>query len=145
MEHNHPKTGRFPLAMQQRMKELGLSLRDIARQTDTTYEHVRRIIKGDYFPSKYVLKGLCEVLKFNYAEASKIVNADRLAVKFGSEAVSEIMGRNSELAPIERTWASLSEEQKRELIDKANSMSESNARTETASSSAGRQADTNAV
>jgi transcriptional regulator with XRE-family HTH domain len=98
-----------------RMQKLGLSIRDVSGNVDMTYEHVRRIVRGEALPSRFVLKPMCEYLGLNYKEADKLANADRIRKKFGTIPL-ELAGKNPELEPIEKVWNKLTEQQKRDAI-----------------------------
>jgi transcriptional regulator with XRE-family HTH domain len=104
--------------LNKRMMELKLSLSDLAAQTETTYEHVRKIMKGDTVPSKYMVQALAEALKINRGELQKVVTADRIRQKFGTIYL-ELSGKNPDLEPLERIWKDLSQEHKADLIAQA--------------------------
>ena len=95
------------------MDEQGVSIKDLARKIDTTYEHTRRIVKGEGVPSKYVLKLICQELGIPYKEAERAATADRIKKRFGDIPL-ELSGKNPELEPIAHAWNHLSEDQKKD-------------------------------
>jgi transcriptional regulator with XRE-family HTH domain len=97
------------------MAEQGLSTKDMSDKLELTYEHVRRIVKGEGVPSKYILKAFCEILGLDYVEAYKAMTADQIEKKYGG-VPAELSGKNPELEPIERAWHHLTAEQKADAI-----------------------------
>lgn len=101
--------------IRQAMDEKGVSIRELAAVSDSTYEHIRRILtggeNGTHLPSKWVLKAICEHLDMDYEKANHALNEDRLHRQFG-DMTAEMMGKNPELDPIERAWTHLTPEQK---------------------------------
>jgi transcriptional regulator with XRE-family HTH domain len=105
---------RIGQAILNRMEERGVSIRDLAGRLEVTYEHARRITKGESVPSKYVLKLLCEYLDMDFAAAEKLRNMDRIQAKFGDLPL-ELSGKIADLDPLERVWNQLTPEQKNDL------------------------------
>jgi transcriptional regulator with XRE-family HTH domain len=98
-----------------KMEEKGLSIRDLAVSLDTAYEHMRRIVKGEGVPSKFLLKSICQELGINYKEAERLVTSDQIEKKYGKIPM-EISGKNPEIEPIERVWTHLTNDQKNDII-----------------------------
>ena len=101
-----------------RMQELKLSIAELAEKVGTSYEYVRKIVKGDTVPSEFMVRELSEALKINRAELELLTVADRIRVKFGTIPL-ELAGKNPELEPLERVWNHLSQEHKADLIAQA--------------------------
>jgi len=101
-----------------RMLELKLSLRDLANETGRTYEHVRKIAKGDTVPSRFMVQALADALKVDKNELDRTATSDRIRIKFGKIPL-ELAKKNPELEPLERAWKHLSLEHKEALIDLA--------------------------
>lgn len=97
------------------MAEKKMTIKDLAIAIDTTYEHVRRMVKGEALPSKFSLKEICRILKMDYKEAERAATADRITKKFGSIPL-ELSGKNPALAPVEKAWDSLTEDQQADVI-----------------------------
>lgn len=104
--------------LSKRMLELKLTLRDLAAETGTTYEHVRKIMKGDTVPSRFMVQALAGALKMNQSEVERLATADRIRLKFGKIPL-ELAGKNPELEPLEHIWKHLTEEHKADLIAQA--------------------------
>lgn len=105
----------FGQALQDKMDEKGLDIRGLAEQAETTYEYVRKMLRGLALPSKYMLKVLCANLGMNEREMEKLLVADRIRMKYG-KIPALLAGKNPELEPIERVWGSLSAGHKEDLI-----------------------------
>src|SRR5690349_6292058 len=107
------------------MEQQGITMRDLARKLDITYEHVRRVVRGEGIPSKYVLKLFCEALGLNYKEAERLATQDKIMKKYGGIPL-EISGKNPALQPIEGAWDALTEDQKRAAITMITSWAKQN-------------------
>ena len=103
-----------------KMAERGKSIKEMAEAVGITYEHVRRVVRGEAVPSKFVLKALCDALGIPYRDAQRTATADTIRFKYG-DFPAEIAGKDPTLDPIERVWAQLTEDQKATLIDMARS------------------------
>jgi|SRR5947208_3096323 len=101
-----------------RMQELKLSIADVAEKVGTSYEHVRKIAKGDTVPSKFMVQALSEALKLDRGQLERLATADRIRVKFGTIPL-ELARKNPELEPLERFWKDLSQEHKADLVAQA--------------------------
>jgi transcriptional regulator with XRE-family HTH domain len=101
-----------------RMRELKLSIADVAKKLGTSYEHIRKLAKGQVVPSKSMVKSLAVVLKIEANEFERVAIADRIRLKFGTIPL-EMAGKNPELEPLERVWNHLSQDHKADLIAQA--------------------------
>lgn len=115
MKNEETSGTRLSELISERMGEKGLSLNDFAKATELTYEHVRRITKGLGAPSKYSLRIICDVLKLSVKECEKLMMVDKVWGKYGS-LLSEYLGKNPALDPIDRVWEQLTEEQQAAVI-----------------------------
>lgn len=95
--------GRFGTLLHTTLNQRDLSLRDLAKQIDSTYEHMRKLIRGLTYPSRYLLKELCAYLQIKEVEASKAILADRIQHKYG-KMPAILAGKNPELDEIEKDW-----------------------------------------
>jgi len=107
--------GRFSQEMVKKMNEMGLTIRDVAEKSEATYEHIRRLAHGAVFPSSLMLKEICAILGINPELAKKLATADKIEQKYGSVA-NVLAGQNPELIEIEKSWVSLQENQKQDII-----------------------------
>ena len=101
-----------------RMKELNLSIRELAEKVGATYEHVRSLVRGNAIPSKPMVQTLAKALRMDQVELERLATADRIRVKYGKIPL-ELAGKNPELEPLERVWPHLSKEHKADLIAQA--------------------------
>jgi transcriptional regulator with XRE-family HTH domain len=125
MQNNEEPKTLIAELISSKMEEQGKTMKDLAEKFDITYEHVRRIVRGEGIPSKYVLKLFAEELGIPYKELEKTAVHDKIKKKYGS-IPAELAGRNPALEPIERVWPKLSVDQQATLIDMANSFSKRN-------------------
>jgi transcriptional regulator with XRE-family HTH domain len=109
----------------------GASIRDLARHTESTYEHIRRILKGDNIPSKHVLKLICAYLGMDYETANSIATTDRVIKRYGGIPTDTGI-KKPELASIENAWDHLTEDQKETLRTMANVMAKQNSPSKSA-------------
>jgi transcriptional regulator with XRE-family HTH domain len=96
-----------------KMEEKGFSIKDLAIKLDLTYEHARRIVRGEGVPSRFVLRPLCELLGMPYKEAERVATEDKIRIKYGTVPM-EMAGKKPSLEPIERVWDLLSPEQQQD-------------------------------
>jgi transcriptional regulator with XRE-family HTH domain len=112
---------RFAEAVQDQMDTLKLSIRDVAIKTDSTYEHVRKLLRGGSFPSKYFLRVLAEVLELDINDLERLLTADKIQHKFGTIPM-ELAGKKPGMEPLERVWDNLSSAHQSALIEQAQSL-----------------------
>lgn len=93
------RLGFFNARMEQRMNELGLSARQVAGRVGGTYEHIRKIIRGDCLPSNALLEKLCVALELKKGEMATRVEKDKMIFKYG-DAAWEFLGINPRLGPL---------------------------------------------
>ncbi len=105
-------SGRFGVVLYKAMQRKGIdNLKELAAQSNSTYEHMRKLLKGLAYPSEHLLRRLCGVLDLKYGEMEKLVFADRLQHKYG-KLPHLLAGKNPELDPIEKDWDALKDDQK---------------------------------
>jgi transcriptional regulator with XRE-family HTH domain len=75
--------GRFGTFLHRTMEEQGVEVKDLAKDIESTYEHIRKLIKGMAYPSQYMLERLAKRLKFDLKDASVLVDQDKMQRKFG--------------------------------------------------------------
>ena len=120
----HP-AGRLAQSLAERMNERQQTIKDVAAQSGLTYEHVRKLVKGEAYPSRLALRELCRVLALDETEMEKLAIADRLEKKYGG-IPSELAGRHPELSLLARWWDMLTDEQKESFRIQIRSVAESN-------------------
>ena len=108
-------TGALAQRLCDRMEELEVSIKSFAEKIKTSYEHTRKIAKGETVPSRHLLPDIAEALGLNLLELEALANRDRARKKFPSVALGP-KAANPELEPLENVWNDLSEDQRDDLI-----------------------------
>lgn len=90
----------------QTMEEQGVSIRDLSERLGITYEHIRRLVRGEGVPSRFVLKMICDELKMDFHESEKLATADKIRKKYGTIPL-ELSGKKPGMESIERAWDKL--------------------------------------
>lgn len=97
------------------MQDKGMGIRDVAEKLELTYEHVRRIVRGEAIPSKFILKPIAELLSMEYSELEQLATAERIRKKYGAIQV-DIIPKNATLDPVEKVWNKLTEKQQKDAL-----------------------------
>jgi transcriptional regulator with XRE-family HTH domain len=95
------------------MNEVGMTIRGLAQVLGMTYEHARKLTKGEALPSGIVLRAICAELNLDPHEMEMLSTASRIRKKYGKIPM-ELAGKNPELEPIELAWDHLTAEQKKD-------------------------------
>ena len=103
--------GRLARALVERMNQLDLTIRQLAQHTGLTYEHIRKLVKGEAHPSRLALQELCRVLQLEPARLETLAVADRIEKKYGG-IPHALAGQHPELSLLAPWWDMLTEEQK---------------------------------
>lgn len=115
----------FASALTDKMEQTGTSIGDLAKKLDTTYEHTRKLTKALAFPSKFMLKQICELMKMNFKEQEQAVLADKLRSKFGTMP-DVIAGKDPRFRELEEILPNLTEAQFDMILASATGMAEMN-------------------
>ena len=75
---------RFGEMLQKAMADKQLSIKELSEQVGSTYEYTRRLCRGLSLPSKYMLGALAPILGLDVAEAQKLIDYDKLLVRYGA-------------------------------------------------------------
>lgn len=106
--------GRFGNYLYTMMERNQTDIKDLAKDIESTYEHIRKLIKGLAYPSQFMLDNLSKGLKgFDKKEALLFVEQDKAQKKMKNYHL--IAGTNPELDPIEKVWLYLSPEHKKTI------------------------------
>lgn len=97
----------FSRRLAQRMEEKQLTIRDVSEALNTTYEHIRKVLKGGSFPSRWLLVELCKIFDLNFSEMQQVVAMDRVKIKYGKTVPI--------LDTIAENWNELTPEQQRDI------------------------------
>lgn len=103
--------GRLARALVERMNQLDLTIRQLAQRTGLTYEHIRKLAKGEAYPSRLALQELCRVLQLEPSRMETLAVADRIEKKYGG-IPHALAGRHPELSLLAPWWDMLTQEQK---------------------------------
>jgi transcriptional regulator with XRE-family HTH domain len=103
--------GRLARALVERMNQLDLTIRQLAEHTGLTYEHIRKLAKGEAHPSRLALQELCRVLRLDLEEMETLAVADRIEKKYGG-IPHALAGRHPELSLLAPWWDMLTQQQK---------------------------------
>lgn len=103
--------GRLARALVERMNQLDLTIRQLAAHTGLTYEHIRKLAKGEAHPSRLALQELCRALRLDPGEMETLAVADRIEKKYGG-IPHALAGRHPELSLLAPWWDMLTQEQK---------------------------------
>ncbi len=119
--------GRLAQALAERMNALDVTIKDASARCGLTYEHVRKLVKGEAYPSPLALREICGVLQLDVAEMERLAVADRLEKKYGG-IPHALAGHHPELSLLARWWDMLTEEQKASFRVQIRSVAEANQR-----------------
>lgn len=98
------------MQLQECLEQKGWSIRRLAENAELTYEHARKLVRGIAFPSKRLLKTLCELLGLKYGEMEKLVVGAKIRRKYGTIPM-EIAGKNPRFERFEYLLPKLTAEQ----------------------------------
>ncbi len=99
----------------ERMRERGVGIKELSQMVEVSYEHARRIVRGEGVPSPPVLRLLSQQLDLNWNDLDKLATMCIIRKKHG-DVLLEMAGRNPEMESIERAWPFLTKEQKYDAI-----------------------------
>ena len=101
------KYGSIAEAMNGAMATKNIGLRDLEGRTGISYEHLRKMSKGEATPSPSKLVSICKILDLDLHSMQALEAAQRMQKKYGS--ISHVIpGRDRDLAKIESMWPKLS-------------------------------------
>src|SRR6516162_3553537 len=98
-----------------------MRLQEFAETFDLTYEHSRKIFKGESFPSKRLLKAICQEFTLDYSEMEKLLVADKIRKQHGTIPL-ELAGKDPRFENFEHILGQLNADQVEDLFLIANAM-----------------------
>lgn len=103
------------------MAQGGMSIKDLAEKLEITYEHARRIVRGEGLPSKSLSRILAKALSISENELLMLVTAEKVRLKFGPGALptSVCVPRSPDLQELERLWGHLNSQRRHDLLTMA--------------------------
>lgn len=114
--------GRYGEALHRKMQEHEMDIRRLALESGATYEHIRKLVRGMALPSGSLMTGICKVLKWDKGEAQRLVAADQVEKKYGTDLPKEMTGIDPALVPFNRVIPKLDPEQRKMLLTMAKSL-----------------------
>jgi hypothetical protein len=103
----------------------GKSIGWLAEATGITYEHARKLVRGDTFPSKLLLPQIVKVLGLDKQKMQNMVISDRLRKEFGG-IPDALAGKTPRMVKIEAVLEKLTDEQFSNLLGMAQGMANMN-------------------
>jgi transcriptional regulator with XRE-family HTH domain len=97
------------------MEERGVSIRDLAKKLDLSYEHVRRIVRGITIPSTALLLMMCSELGLDKTAMLAAARMTKVLKDYGG-IPPELIGHKAGLEPIERVWDRLTDDQQKDAV-----------------------------
>ena len=113
--------------IQQAMDERGITLQDLAKHFDMSYEYMRRTVRGETNPSKNFLKLLCLFFGWDAKEMEVLLIQDKFR-KHNGPLTLVAQGINPETEPFVRGWDFLEQSQKDILLAQLKMFIEQNRR-----------------
>jgi len=120
------QVNRLAFELARLMEVRHLTIKDLAEQVELSYEQTRRLVNGAALPSRAALERICKILGADLKELTTLLFAEKSQRVYGTDVVSEMTGKDPELAPIEASWPHLDSEQRAILIDIAKGMASRN-------------------
>jgi hypothetical protein len=112
--------GRFATALKMAIEENGMTLTQVAQETDYTYEHMRKLVAGVTNPPPLLVKALARLLKADASEWSELAEADKLFKKY--KHLPKFLGISKELEPFEAIIPKLSPDARETLLAMAKTL-----------------------
>lgn len=107
------------------MDAVGVDIRWLAQNAHITYEHARRIVRGEAVPSNVLLGVVANLLQLDLKTLERASMYDRINYKYNGLPV-ELAGKNPEFEPFERVLAKLTPQQRKDLLNLATSWAKAN-------------------
>jgi transcriptional regulator with XRE-family HTH domain len=98
------------------MEKQKVSIKDLAIGLDISYEHARRIVRGEGIPSKHILRAICKALDIDFTVAERLAVDSRVRKAYGDSVILNLAGKIPSLEPVERIWEQLTPEQQEDAI-----------------------------
>jgi hypothetical protein len=99
------------------------------RRIGTSYEYCRKISKGLTFPSRVLLKRICEVLELDREKMWSLVIADKIKQKYGG-LPSALTGKDPRFMELEPLLSKLTQEQYETMLAMVEVLADRNRVTE---------------
>jgi len=113
--------GRLALQIDSQMVRVDLSIRGLAEKLGQSYEHIRKIRKGEALPSKGLLKAIAAELRLPARDLERMRVRDSIERQYGPLG-NVIADKDPVSQPLERIWALLSPQNREVLLSVAQSL-----------------------
>lgn len=123
----------FAKELQSYIDHRGFSIADLAKETGTTYEHIRKLVKGQAYPSKQLFLSICHALRLDSNQKGTLLTilaTERTKRKYGSDPFKTQETPDPDIRPIARLWPYLKNEQKQIIAELASVMAKRNSAKE---------------
>lgn len=94
------------------------SIRSLAKATGISYEHARKIVRGEASPSRHLLPVICQWLGIDPVRSQTLANMDRVRRKMPDIAIG-VETSDPQLEPLIKIWGKLNTHQREDLISLA--------------------------
>jgi hypothetical protein len=98
--------------VRKRLDEKGLMPRDLASATDYSYEHVRKVLKGETNIGEDFHERLCRALDLDPVEMGQLLVSEKVSSKYGAAFKKVLAPPDTELR---RIWPDLTDVQKKQI------------------------------
>jgi transcriptional regulator with XRE-family HTH domain len=98
------------------MLERNVSVAELSKRVDVSYEMARKTAGGTQLPSKRLLKDICSVLGLDFRSVDDMRKSEQIRRKHGTLPAA-LSNKNPELQPIEEVWSFLGAEEKQQIVD----------------------------
>src|SRR5689334_6695345 len=90
--------GFFSASLCHAMDKGGVSIKELSVETEISFEHARKLVRGTALPSPELLARMVRVVPIDYSEARQRVTHDQIVRRYG-DAAWAAAGINPALAP----------------------------------------------
>ena len=109
------RLGFFSEKLKDGIDRFNLSQKSTAARLGCSYEHVRKMVRGECLPSEELLRKVCSVFKWEITAIKKLRRLDEARKKFGPTFWT-ILGKDPRIEPLYIFWPYLSREERRIVI-----------------------------
>ena len=97
---------RFSSALQDAIERRGMTLKSLAEGVDSTYEHMRRLVRGLAYPSRHLLHSIALELRVDFETLQTLLELDQIYEKYGG--IPKFLIPSPETRPLREAFLKLS-------------------------------------
>ncbi len=105
--------GQYAAAIRVAMAEQRRSIRDLSKQIEFSYEHVRKVAGGSVLPSQACHLAICRALGLDPAALWQLVVSQKVSSRFG--ALAGVLPSNA-IGEFGAVWSRLTETERHRLV-----------------------------